>query len=124
MQAQLKVSPNVIVTAQGDTQADVFRQLAEMQEIFGQAKCGKCGCTELRFVVREVDGNSFYELRCTNKECRAVLTFGQNRDGAKKGNLFPHVRENTKGTIMGLTPGDWLPDGGWLRYNSETKRKY
>lgn len=121
LSVQLKVSGKAIITAQGETQADVFGQLASMQEIFGQQKCGKCQCEELRFVVREVEGNSFYELRCTNPKCRAMLTFGQNKEAAKKGQLFPHIKENKKKTIMGgrLKEGDYLPDGGWLIFDKK-----
>lgn len=123
MKIQVKVTPKVLIEAEGNTHTELFAQIAELQEIFGQGKCGKCECEDLRFVVREVDGNSFYELRCQNPKCRAVLSFGQNKDGAKKGNLFPHIKENKKGTIMGLEPGTYLPNGGWLRYDAKTQKK-
>jgi hypothetical protein len=118
MQVQLKVSPNVIVSAEADKQTDIFEQLAGLQEIFGEGKCGKCGDTNLRYVVRTVDDDKFYEVRCT--KCWAVLTFGVK----KKGNvLFPHRKENENGSIMGLKPGEKLPNQGWLIYDSQTKTK-
>lgn len=118
----MKVSPSVIVVADGDNHIEVFEQLSRLQEVFGHEKCSRCGCTDLRFVVRENDNeDKFYELRCTNTECRAILGFGCNKKGKS---LYPYRKENEKGTIMGLKPGTYLPHSGWLRYNPETKKKW
>ena len=122
MQVQVAVSQNVSIMAQGESQADVFEQVAAMQEVVGPGECGKCKGTDLRFVVREVDGNKFFELRCLNPKCRAILSYGQNK-GDKKGSLFPHIKENSKTSIMGLEPGTYLPDGGWLRYDPKTEKR-
>ena len=42
---------------EGDTQRDVFKEIASFEEVFGENTCGKCGSNEVRFVVRENDGN-------------------------------------------------------------------
>lgn len=63
---------------------DAFKQLAEFQEIFNESNCGQCNNEDLQFVVRTVEGNDFYELRC--KSCGAKLAFGQHKSG---GTLFP-----------------------------------
>lgn len=118
MKVQLKVSPNVIVTAEGEKQTEVFEELAQLQEIFGESKCGKCGNTELRFVVRLANDDRFYELRCP--KCWATLSYGVK----KKGNaLFPHRKENENKSIMGLEPGTALPDKGWLQYDKASGKK-
>jgi hypothetical protein len=118
MKVQVKVAPRVFVEADGKTQTEIFESLASLQEVFGSfSTCGKCKSDDLRFVVRtDNEDNKYYELHC--RKCFARLAFGQNK-GEKAGTLFPHVRENKKGSIMGLEPGTYLPDGGWLRWNKQ-----
>lgn len=117
----MKVSPTVIVVANGETQQEVFEELAGLQEIFGEGKCGKCGSTDLKFVVRDVDGDKFYESRCV--QCWAVLSYGSRKKPA--GTLFPHRKENENESIMGgkLKAGEKLPSSGWLKYDPQTKTK-
>jgi len=106
MKVQVKVSPKVIVEAEGNKQNEVFEQLATLQEVFGQEQCGKCGNDNLRFVVREVEGNKFYELHCV--KCRAKLIYGAHKSG---NTLFPKRKEGD----------DYLPDKGWLKWDREKK---
>lgn len=116
MKVQAKVSSNVIVTTEADKQTTLFEQLASLQEVFGQEKCGKCGCTNLQFSVREdADENKYYELKCTNLQCRAVLAFGQRKKG---GALFPRRKQSDDDGEK-----KYLPDNGWMRYNAKTKQK-
>lgn len=119
MQVQLKVAPNVIVTAEGEKETEIFEQLASLQEVFGQAaKCGKCQCTDLRFVVRQnKDEDKFYELRCQNRNCRAVLAFGCHKKPA--GGLFP----KKKGEPGADGKPTYLPNDGWQTYNPQTQQK-
>jgi len=97
----------VNVTFEADTVRDVWHQLATFQEVFGEEACGKCESDNLRFVVRENEGNHYYELRCA--DCGAKLSFGANKKG---GGLFPR----RKGV-----DGEWLPDKGWQKWNPKTK---
>lgn len=90
-----------------ETQKDLFSQLSAFQEVFGETTCGKCGSDNLRFVVRENEGNEYYELRCL--DCGAKLQYGVNKKG---GTLFPK-RKNAE--------GEWLPDKGWTKWNPKTK---
>jgi translation initiation factor 2 beta subunit (eIF-2beta)/eIF-5 len=76
------VSGNVTVEAEG--QKELFETLAEYQEVFSVVDCGGCEEANLRYTVREVDGNKFYEIRCLN--CYAKLPFGQHKG---QGTLFP-----------------------------------
>jgi hypothetical protein len=92
-----------------DTQKDLFAQLSSFQEVFGQEACGKCGCSNLSFIVRENDGNEYHELRCDSPECRAKLSYGVNKKG---GGLFPRRKDSD---------GNWLPDSGWVKWNPKTK---
>lgn len=125
MKVELKVSNAVTITAEGESQLDVFKNLASMQEIFGEKKCGKCHGVDLVFRVRNVkDGKKEYEypeLHCSNKDCRAKLSYGQMEGGS----LFP-VRyerkdsENVKDKDgKNIVVGSW----GWKRYNKETGKE-
>jgi len=97
----------ITVEFEGDTQKSIFEQIGKFQEVFEQGQCGKCGSENLRFVTREVDGNHYYELRCM--DCHARLSFGVMKVG---GGLFPKRKDGD---------GNWLPDGGWVKWNAETK---
>ena len=92
-----------------DSQTELFEQLAYFQEIFGEEQCGKCGSENLRFQVRNVDDNLFYEIRC--KDCGAKLAFGTMKTG---GRLFPRRKDKE---------GNWLPDRGWVKWNKETQQE-
>ena len=85
---------------------DVFKALAEFQEVFDEANCGLCNSEELQFLVRTVDGNDFYELKC--KSCGAKLAFGQHKSG---GSLFPK-RKLADGSYDYKNKGwfKWSPD--------------
>ena len=63
---------------------EVFKKLAEFQEIFDEDKCGSCGSEDISFQVRTVEGNDFYELKCN--KCFSKLAYGQHRMG---NSLFP-----------------------------------
>jgi DNA-directed RNA polymerase subunit RPC12/RpoP len=89
---------------EADTHRELFTQISRFQEVFEESKCGKCGSENLRFVVRTVEENEYFELRCA--DCGAKLAFGSMKKG---GGLFPKRKD-----------GDtWLPDGGWMKWNSK-----
>lgn len=101
------------VELEGDTQKSVFEAISQFQEVFEETACGKCDSERVRFIVREVDGNQYFELRCL--DCGARLAFGQHRQG---GSLFP-VRKAGKDDKSGLEEGTWLPSGGWMRWDNK-----
>ena len=92
---------------EADTQVEVFQQLANFQEIFGETICGKCGSDAVRFQVRNVDDNLYHEAKCSS--CNAKLAFGVMKKG---GRLYPRRKDKD---------GNWLSDKGWQRWNSKTK---
>jgi ribosomal protein L40E len=96
------------VELEGDSQKDLFEAISKFQEVFDETSCGKCGSENLRFVVRNVEDNLYYELRCL--DCGARLSFGVHKKG---GGLFPKRKDND---------GKWLPDGGWLKWNPKTEQ--
>lgn len=97
----------VSVELEGDGQRDIFEQISRFQEVFEEASCGKCGSENIKFVVRNVDDNMYYELRCA--DCGARLSFGAHKKG---GGLFPKRKDGD----------NWLPNGGWVKWNPETER--
>ena len=96
------------VELEGDSAKSVFEDLAKFQEVFEETKCGKCGSENVRFVVRNVDDNLYYEVRCM--DCGARLAFGSHKKG---GGLFPRRKD---------AEGNWLPDGGWTKWNPKTEK--
>ena len=105
-------SGTLSIEVEGQSQKELFNELAKAQEVFSYAACGKCGGEELRFVVRNVDNNDFYELHCLTSQCRARFTFGQHK--SQDDTLFPR-RKNKQ--------GDWLPNKGWMKFNSLTRKE-
>jgi uncharacterized paraquat-inducible protein A len=103
MKVIAKVSPLLTVELEAKDQRDLFEQLYSTQEVFGIDKCGKCGCTDIKYIVRtNKDEDKFYELRCP--KCKAKLEFGCH----KKGNsLFPKKKSDD---------GKYLPNNGWTVY--------
>lgn len=100
---------NLKVELEGETQRDLFGQLASFQEVFGETTCGKCGSTNVKFVVRQVEDNEYFEIRCM--DCGAKLAFGCHKKG---GGLFPRRKD---------ADGNWLPDKGWIKWNPETQKE-
>lgn len=89
---------SIHIEAEGDTK-DVFKELSGAAEVFGQDTCGNCKSKNVIPSCREVDGNTYYEMRCN--ACGHCLGFGQRKaDGV----LFPRKRKDDQ----------WLPNGGWI----------
>ena len=86
------------------THKEIFEEIASAQEVFDNTKCGVCGSEDVRFVVRSVDDNNFYEIQCRAKGCRAKLAFGVHKKGDT---LFPK-RKNEDGS--------YSANGGWHKY--------
>lgn len=88
--------------AEGESQKDLFKLLAMMQEVFDtEERCGVCQSSEVRFQVRTVDNFEHYELACCKSDCGARFEFGQHKGGQT---LFPKRRDDD---------GKPLPNRGW-----------
>ena len=97
----------LITSIPGEQPKEVFAGIAKFQEVFESEPCGKCGSEEIRYVVRNIDDNDYYEKRC--KSCGAKLQFGAHKVG---GGLFPKRKDGS----------DWLPDNGWVKWNPKTEK--
>ena len=101
----------VQIEVEGSNQKELFKQMAEVQEVFDISACGACKGKDIHNVVRHVEDNDFYEYHCQNPQCRARLAFGQN----KKGNtLFPKRRDDQ---------GKPLANGGWSKWDGTNTKK-
>ena len=105
MKVLYKASDKLTFELEGSGQKEIFKELAIIQEIFSEEKCGLCGSTSFKFIVRNVDGNDYFELRCS--DCGAILSFGQHKKG---GTLFPRRKDDA---------GSDLPTKGWHKYQKK-----
>lgn len=107
-----KTVGSVTIGVEADKMTDAFKDLSSLEEVFGISCCGKCGCEDLTHVVRkDTEENEYYELRCTNRDCRAKLSFGVHKKG---GGIFPKRKDKDD---------KWLPDGGWMKWDAEKKKE-
>lgn len=95
------------VEVEGKDNKEIFSQLALFQEIYEVRRCGACQSENVRFVVREVQGNTYYELKCI--DCGATLAFGQKK---ADGSLFPKRKDKS---------GEYLPHNGWVKWVDRSK---
>lgn len=102
MKLKYKINDKVELEIEGEGQKEVFKELSAVQEIFGEEKCGLCKKNNLKFVVRNVDSNDYFEIRCN--DCGGVLSFGQHKKG---GTLFPKRKGENN---------EYLPNGGWHKW--------
>ena len=91
------------VELEGDSQRDIFGEISKFQEVFEEDTCGKCGSGNIKFVVRNVDENLYYELRCA--DCGAKLSFVNVYSTTKKlkriyaVNLYVSLTKNTHAEV-------------------------
>jgi len=102
MKVLYKANDKLQFELEGNGQKEIFKELALIQEIFSENKCGICSSTNIKFIVRSVEGNDYYELRCS--DCGAILAFGQHKKG---GTLFPKRKDDN---------GNYLPHNGWHKW--------
>jgi hypothetical protein len=109
MKLNYRVNDKLEFELEGAGQKEIFKELSTIQEIFGEESCGLCNKNNIRYIVRNVEGNDFYELRCS--DCGAVLAFGQHKKG---GTLFPKRKDEAN---------DYLPNRGWHKWQKDNSKK-
>lgn len=103
MKLNYKVNDKLQFEVEGSGQKEIFKELATIQEIFGESSCGLCNKSNLKFIVRNVEGNDYYEMRCS--DCGGTLAFGQHKKG---GTLFPKRKDDDN---------NWLANRGWYKWS-------
>jgi len=101
MKVRYKIE-NLEVEVEGKDTKDVFSQISGAVEVFGNSRCGACDSIRTVPMVREVQGNTYYEMRCL--DCGASLSFGQKK---ADGSLFPKKKDKD---------GNWLDGSGWTKW--------
>lgn len=125
MNLQFKVGDRIIVTLDPGKQKDLFKQMASAHEVFGEKCCGLCKSKDVYFAWRtssRVEGKKvttyeFPEMRCSNTECGARLTYGTINDDT--GTLFPQRRLLPNGKPPGKIDKDQAKYGdhqGWTKW--------
>jgi len=119
MKVTYTLDNGLTVELEGKSQTDIWQQLAEFQEAFGDTTCAAkikgeiVKSNKVKFVRRTIDDNDYYELVCVDSESPLFFykkSFGQHKKG---GTLFPK-RDVPEGCIPGLN--------GWHKYvKSDTK---
>lgn len=117
MEAQVKLANGLFIKVEGDTQMDLFKEIAGLHEVFAEEKCGLCGEKDLKFVVRTAQEYEFPEMHC--KKCFAKLSFGQNQK--PKGGLFPIRKLTVPEGKPCREQGKFGPHNGWTKYKGEPK---
>lgn len=98
----------IVVEVQGETVKDLFRGIAQVQEVFEAGReCGACQSQSIQFRTRSIDDNDYYELACM--DCHCKLDFGQHKKG---GTLFAKRKD---------VEGNWLPNNGWKKWEQAAK---
>lgn len=92
----------VTLELEGGTQKELFAAIAQAQEVFdADQACGMCEDQNLKFQVRNIEGNAFYELAC--RGCGAKLEYGQHKDNRT---LYPKRGEISRGWKKFQRPPD------------------
>lgn len=115
MKATFKVKDGLLFEVEGKEQRDIFENLASLQEVFGETQCGLCGEKNIRFVVRTVEDNNFFEYQCT--KCGGKLALSQNKKG---GTLYPvrKLKNGLPAKVDDEGPFDWKTKG-WHKWEKD-----
>ena len=103
-EAQVKSrNGRLLIKVEGATIKALFTAIAEAQEVFdGDVRCGACQSNYIVFRTRTNEKFLFFEQVC--RECGAVLTYGQQREG---GGLWPKRKGES---------GDLFENHGWVKF--------
>ena len=122
MKANIKATNDLSFQVEAETEDELFKQVARVQEVFRHESCGQCNSDRVIFVCRhDSSENDWLEVVC--KECRAKVIFGRTKKG---GQIYPKIkcdqlsekqqqqRANEKGYAE--SHRGYLPYGGWFIY--------
>lgn len=112
MEVSVKIN-NTLFKLNASGAKELFTELAEIHEVFGEHKCGLCGSTDVCQAHRVVDGNDFYEYKC--RKCGSRLSMGQTK---KDGKLFP-IRQLTPEGKPSRKNGTYGPHNGWTKFTGQ-----
>jgi hypothetical protein len=121
MKIVLKISDEVSIEVEGESEQDLFKSVSRAKEVFGHVKCGKCQSKADYVTRKDSEENDWLEMVCQNPKCRAKLVFGSVKGKDQK--LFPKIRWNNLSETQQEQRKDeqayadshngFLPNGGW-----------
>ena len=120
MKANVRATPDLTFQVDAETEEELFKQVARVQEVFQHQSCGKCSSPNVKFVCRhDSSENDWLEVFC--KDGRAKVIFGRTKKG---GQIYPRwdqlsekqkeQRANEK-AYADKNRG-FLPQRGWFVY--------
>ena len=88
MKANVRATPDLTFQVDAETEEELFKQVARVQEVFQHQSRGKCSPPNVKFVCRhDSSENDWLEVVC--KDCRAKVIFGRTKKG---GQIYPKIR--------------------------------
>jgi len=122
--AKIKATDDLWFDVSADSEPELFKSIARVQEVFSVKKCGKCGCKEVKFVVRAAKKKSkWLEVCCQDLSCRAKLVYSTTEDGnliypKKTWNMLSEAQQKQRHAEKGYADkhGGFLPNDGWFVY--------
>jgi hypothetical protein len=91
------------IEVEGSDVKECMTELAAALEVFGNSVCGACDSQRTVPTVREVQGVTYYEMKCL--DCNSSLGFGQTKVGHR---LFPRRKDKSDA---------YLPGNGWTKWS-------
>lgn len=94
MRARFRPNDRVEFEIEGATPKDIFTELAQTEEVFGEPYCGACESPDIYYKVRNSTAKkgkntgktfTYFEIVC--RTCGCFLPIGQHNND--KGTLFP-----------------------------------
>lgn len=119
MKVLVNVGSGINLEVEAADDKGLFKAIADAQghEFFKDKSCQACNSTDIKFQVRTVEDNDFYEIVC--KKCWAKLSFGHSKTGQKM--YAKRLKTDNKGkAVKDGEKSVPLPHKGWCKYNKET----
>lgn len=126
--ARIKATDSLWFDVSADTEPELFKQIARIQEVFAVGCCGKCKNKDVKFVVRAAAKKSkWLEVVCQNfKDCGAKLVYSSTEDGSM---VYPKTRWDHLSDAQQEQRADekeyaeghqgFLPNGGWFKFKGK-----
>lgn len=108
MKAHYKINNSLSFELEG-TPKNIFRQMVNLRETFGNRGCKLCGGETKRIVRLASKGArtfEYFELECM--KCGGRFTFGQHQN--EEETLYPKIKDED---------GKPIGDNGWYKYKND-----
>lgn len=127
IKAIVKGNNNLSFEVTADTEPELFKQIARVQEVMAVKCCGKCKSDDIKFVVRAASKKSkWMEVVCQDFNCRAKLVYSSTEDGSM---VYPKIRWDNLSDAQKDQRQDeksyseshngYLPNGGWFIFKKK-----